>query len=43
MFLFAKENLKGTDALELASQMNRAYQDLERRCVKFASYFRATS
>lgn len=40
MFLFAKENLKGTDALELASQMYRAYQDLERRCVKFGSYFR---
>jgi len=39
MFLFAKENLKGTDALELASQMNRAYQDLERRCIKFGNYF----
>ncbi len=40
MFIFAKENLKGTDPLALASQMNRAYQDLERRCERFASYYR---
>lgn len=39
MFIFAKENLKGTDPLSLASQMNRAYQDLERRCVRFGSYY----
>jgi ADP-heptose:LPS heptosyltransferase len=38
MFVFAKENLAGTDAIELASQMKRVYQDLERRCEKFASY-----
>ncbi len=39
MFIFAKENLKGTDPLDLASQMNRAYQDLERRCVRFGSFY----
>ncbi len=41
MFVFAKENLKGSDPLDLASQMNRAYRDLERRCGKFAAYYRA--
>lgn len=39
MFIFAKENLKGTDPLNLASQMDRAYQDLERRCVRFGSFY----
>jgi ADP-heptose:LPS heptosyltransferase len=38
MFVFAKENLSGTDPLDLASQMNRVYQDLERRCGKFGGY-----
>jgi len=31
MFLFAKENLLGSDPLQLASQMSRAYEDLARR------------
>lgn len=39
MFVFAKENIQGTDALDLASQMRSIYQDLERRCQKFASYY----
>ncbi len=39
MFVFAKENLQGTDALDLASQMKRVYQDLERRCRKFETYY----
>lgn len=39
MFVFAKENLQGSDALELASQMKSIYQDLERRCQKFAAYY----
>jgi ADP-heptose:LPS heptosyltransferase len=39
MFVFAKENLQGSDALDLASQMNRVYQDLERRCRKFETYY----
>jgi hypothetical protein len=38
MFVFAKENLQGTEALGLASQMNRVYQDLERRCGKLGRY-----
>jgi len=38
MFVFAKENMTGTDPLDLASQMNRVYQDLERRCRKFGEY-----
>ncbi|MEI6517120.1 MAG: hypothetical protein WCN89_00360, partial [bacterium] len=41
MFVFAKENLKGSDPMGLASQMNSAYQDLERRCSKFGSYYLA--
>jgi hypothetical protein len=39
MFVFAKENLQGSDPLDLASQMNRVYQDLERRCRKFETYY----
>lgn len=39
MFVFSKENLQGSDALELASQMKSIYQDLERRCQKFAAYY----
>jgi len=34
MFVFAKENLSGTDALALASQMLTVYQSLERRGLK---------
>jgi hypothetical protein len=39
MFVFSKENLQGSDALDLASQMKGIYQDLERRCRKFADYY----
>ena len=39
MFVFAKENLQGSDAVELASQMKSIYHDLERRCQKFAAYY----
>lgn len=39
MFVFAKENLQGSDPLDLASQMNRVYEDLERRCSKFGGYY----
>jgi ADP-heptose:LPS heptosyltransferase len=39
MFLFAKENLKGSDPLDLASQMDSVYRDLGRRCEKFARYY----
>ena len=39
MFVFAKENLSGTDPIELASQMSRIYSDLKRRCEKFQFYF----
>ncbi len=39
MFIFGKENLHGTDALELASQMRGYYTDLKRRCVSLASHF----
>jgi ADP-heptose:LPS heptosyltransferase len=38
MFVFAKEHLSGTDALDLASQMDRVYQDLSRRCSKLGIY-----
>lgn len=40
MFIFAKENISGTDPLALASQMESVYQDLARRAQKFASYYR---
>ncbi|MEN9846190.1 MAG: hypothetical protein RIS36_1337 [Pseudomonadota bacterium] len=39
MFVFSKENLQGSDPLDLASQMKGIYQDLERRCQKFAAYY----
>ena len=38
MFIFAKENLCGTEAASLASQMGRIYEDLVRRAKKFSSY-----
>lgn len=43
MFVFAKENLLGTEALELASQMKQAYRDIIRRSGKFANYFLMTT
>lgn len=43
MFVFAKENLLGTEASELASQMRQAYQDIIRRSGKFANYFLMTT
>ena len=39
MFIFAKENISGTDALSLASQMKKVYQDLIRRAEKLSKYF----
>lgn len=39
MFIFAKENLQGSDALSLASQMDGVYRDLRRRCDKFRQYY----
>ena len=39
MFVFAKENLSGTEALELASQMGGIYSDLIRRCEKLSNYY----
>jgi hypothetical protein len=39
MFIFAKENLQGSDAVDLASQMKSIYGDLERRCQKFAVFY----
>ena len=41
MFVFGKENLSGTEPLVLASQMKSVYQDLNRRCGKFAQYYNA--
>ena len=38
MFVFAKENISGTDALVLASQMEEIYAGLERRSNKLAHY-----
>lgn len=43
MFIFGKENLLGTDPLQLASQMGRTYQDLKRRCEKFGAIVQAIS
>ena len=42
MFVFSKENLQGSDPLDLASQMKSIYQDLDRRCQKFAAYYAGT-
>lgn len=39
MFIFAKENLKGSDPLSLASQMDGIYRDLGRRCEKFREFY----
>lgn len=39
MFSYAKENLKGSDAFDLASQMDSIYRDLSRRCEKFGKYY----
>jgi ADP-heptose:LPS heptosyltransferase len=39
MFLFAKENLTGSDPLALASQMDSVYGDLNRRCAKFSQFY----
>ena len=39
MFVFAKENLSGTEALHLASQMNKVYEDLARRGKKLGQYY----
>lgn len=38
MFIFAKENIQGSNALELASDMKGIYLDLKRRCEKIATY-----
>lgn len=38
MFIFAKENIQGSNALELASQMKEIYGDLKRRLEKIADY-----
>ena len=39
MFIFAKENISGTEALDLASQTGGLYQDLERRSMKLGAYY----
>lgn len=39
MFVFAKENLSGTGANELASQMGGIYSDLSRRGQKLSKYY----
>ena len=39
MFMFAKENISGSDAVALASQMQQVYADLRRRTEKLGSYF----
>jgi ADP-heptose:LPS heptosyltransferase len=39
MFIFAKENISGTDALELASQMKEHYCALSRRGKKLSGYY----
>jgi ADP-heptose:LPS heptosyltransferase len=38
MFIFAKENLTGSNPGDLASQMKEIYRDLERRCHKIEQY-----
>ncbi|MCO6432504.1 MAG: glycosyltransferase family 9 protein [Deltaproteobacteria bacterium] len=38
MFIFAKENISGTEAFDLASQMGGIYDDLDRRGRKLAAY-----
>lgn len=39
MFIFGKENISGTDAAALASQMMEVYQTLERRTDKLGRYY----
>lgn len=39
MFVFARENLAGSEARDLASQMQVVYEDLKRRCEKLSAYF----
>ncbi len=39
MFVFAKENISGSDALVLASQMGTVYEDLARRGRKLGEYY----
>jgi len=39
MFVFAKENLSGSEALSLASQMGAVYEDLLRRGDKLSHYY----
>jgi hypothetical protein len=39
MFVFSKENLQGSDALQLASQMESVYSDLARRGDKLARFY----
>lgn len=39
MFVFAKENLHGSDPLDLASQMKSIYRDLERRAEKYQAFY----
>lgn len=41
MFVFGKENLSGSDALSLASQMGGTYEALKRRCQKLERYYNA--
>lgn len=41
MFIFGKENLSGTEAFDLASQMGNIYSNLERRSEKFVEYYNA--
>ncbi len=39
MFMFAKENLSGSEPLSLASQMKDVYEGLGRRCKKLGNYY----
>ncbi len=39
MFLFAKENISGTDAGDLASQMGRNYSDLSGRAAALSEFY----
>jgi len=43
MFIFAKENLSGTDAIALASQMREIYGSLVRRGKKLNHYYNTTA
>ncbi len=39
MFIFAKENISGSEAMQLASQMEAVYSDLSRRGMKLSQYY----